>query len=324
MQVTMKHDRVDILRIVLPALVAIGLFVFSSFYLYLPYFERCLLNEKKAMVKELVRSSWNMVNFVHQEGTKGIYSVEEGKAIAIDHLREMKYGIDEKDYFWISDFSPTLIMHPYRPDLVGKDMSNFVDPNGTRIFVEFLKTAQRDGEGFVSYLWQSRDDKKHIVPKLSFIKAFKPWGWIIGTGIYIEDVRQEVDALSRRLIIAALGILVLVSIVAWYQIHRAVKVLKMRRQAEAQLLEYKDQLDLKVSQRTAELSGANKDLKKIINEMNSLKGTIPICMNCKKIRDDHGCWEQLEKYITEHSEADFSHGICEKCMEKLYPDTDDE
>ena len=324
MQATMKHDRIDILRIVLPALFAIGLFVLSSFYLYLPYFEKCLLDEKKTMLEELVQSAWNMVHYIHQEVSMGIYSIEEGKTIAIGHLREMKYGRDKKDYFWINDFSPAMVMHPYRPDLVGKDMSDFVDPNGTRIFVEFLKTAQRDGEGFVSYLWQSRDEKKHIVPKLSFIKAFKPWGWIIGTGIYIEDVQQEVGALSRKLIIASLGILVLVSIVAWYQIHRAVKVLKMRRQAEAQLLEYKDQLEFKVAQRTAELSSANTELKKIIDEMHSLKGTIPICMHCKKIRNDHGAWEQLEKYITEHSEADFSHGMCEKCMDKFYPDTDDE
>jgi hypothetical protein len=51
-----------------------------------------------------------------------------------------------------------------------------------------------------------------------------------------------------------------------------------------------------------------------------LKGLIPICSNCKQVRDDKGYWSQVETYISNHSEADFSHGICPDCMEKLYPD----
>ena len=61
-------------------------------------------------------------------------------------------------------------------------------------------------------------------------------------------------------------------------------------------------------------------LAKAMDEIKTLRGIIPICMHCKEIRDDDGYWVQLEKYITEHSDAQFSHGICEKCIEKYYPD----
>ena len=66
------------------------------------------------------------------------------------------------------------------------------------------------------------------------------------------------------------------------------------------------------------------ELKGALDEIRSLRGILPICSNCKKIRDDKGYWNQLEKYISDHSEAVFSHGICPECAEKLYPDIETE
>lgn len=62
---------------------------------------------------------------------------------------------------------------------------------------------------------------------------------------------------------------------------------------------------------------------KLEEELLTLKGIIPICMHCKKIRDVKGAWNQLEKYISEHSEAQFSHGICDKCLKENYPEDND-
>ena len=65
---------------------------------------------------------------------------------------------------------------------------------------------------------------------------------------------------------------------------------------------------------------AQKDLEEAVKEIKTLKGIIPICASCKNIRDDKGYWNQIESYIKEHSDADFSHSICPECAEKLYPD----
>lgn len=64
------------------------------------------------------------------------------------------------------------------------------------------------------------------------------------------------------------------------------------------------------------------DLTRALEEIKHLKGIIPICMHCKNIRDDQGYWSRIEKYIQEHSEAEFSHSICPNCMKKLYPDVE--
>lgn len=313
----------ELFDIVLPALVAISLFVFSSFYLFLPNFEKSLLEEKKMMIKELVLSSWHMIQHLDKEVDSGAYNLKYAQEIAINHLRNMKYGSEGKDYFWINDLTPTLIMHPYRPELEGQNMSDYSDPAGTKIFMEFVNMVTRDKQGYVSYLWQWKDDESRIVPKLSFVKEYKPWGWVIGTGIYIEDVNDEVALMSRRLIVASIMILILVSLIAWFQIHRALKELKIRLRAEAELIQYKEQLETKVKNRTAELSKANTELHKALDEIKTLSGVIPICMHCKEIRDDKGSWNKLEKYISEHSEAQFSHGICDKCLKEHYPEEAD-
>ena len=71
--------------------------------------------------------------------------------------------------------------------------------------------------------------------------------------------------------------------------------------------------------RERELSEANQALEQALREVKVLRGFIPICASCKKIRNDQGSWQQLEDYLWEHSEAEFSHGICSACMQKLYP-----
>ena len=62
------------------------------------------------------------------------------------------------------------------------------------------------------------------------------------------------------------------------------------------------------------------DLQKALAEVKKLSGMLPICSSCKKIRDDEGYWQQIEEYIRDHSEAEFTHGICNDCVKELYPD----
>ncbi|MBU0480019.1 MAG: DUF3365 domain-containing protein [Proteobacteria bacterium] len=85
-----------------------------------------------------------------------------------------------------------------------------------------------------------------------------------------------------------------------------------------------DHLEEKVEERTRELKAANRELQKALDEIKTLKGIVPICMHCKEIRDDKGYWNQLEKFISDHSEAQFSHSICDKCLEKHYPEYKEE
>ncbi|MGD8971256.1 MAG: cache domain-containing protein, partial [Desulfobacterales bacterium] len=163
---------------------------------------------------------------------------------AVEELRRLRYGPESKDYFWINDMHPHLIMHPYRPDLEGKDISGFSDPSGKKLFVEFVKTVKNDGAGYVDYRWQWKDDPQRIVPKISYVKGFDPWDWIIGTGIYVEDVRAEIAAITRWLTAVCLTILLLIIALSGYVIWQSAGSQRRQRLADEALRESEEKYRL--------------------------------------------------------------------------------
>ena len=89
-------------------------------------------------------------------------------------------------------------------------------PRGVRIFVEFADLVRRKKEGYLEYVWQWKDDPRRLVPKESYIRGFEPWGWIIGTGIYIDDVNAEIGRIEQNLVRVSGAIAVLVSLLLLY------------------------------------------------------------------------------------------------------------
>jgi hypothetical protein len=98
-----------------------------------------------------------------------------------------------------------------------------------------------------------------------------------------------------------------------------------RLRAEEQLRELLAELELRVESRTQDLRQTNEELKAALANVKTLRGLLPICATCKRVRDDQGYWNQIEAYLSSHSDAHFTHGICPECAKKLYPDyCDDE
>ncbi|MBI4792210.1 MAG: cache domain-containing protein [Deltaproteobacteria bacterium] len=313
----------EYLKIVVPAVTAVILFVVAVFGYFLPAYRESLMNGKKEMIQELVHTAWNIVAGFEQQERSGVMSRERAQHTALEQIRTLRYGTENKDYFWINDMRPYMIMHPYRSDLEGHDISDFSDSQGVLLFKNFVETVRQQNEGYVSYMWQGKDNPDHIVPKLSFVKGFAPWDWIIGTGIYLEDVEQEIALLTRRLLEVSLTILALVSLLSGLLVLQAVRAAGLRRKAENELREYQNQLENLVAERTANLKQTNDSLRSALADIKTLRGIVPICSFCKKIRDDKGYWNQLEKFVSEHSTAEFSHSICPKCLEERYPDTEE-
>jgi PAS domain S-box-containing protein len=204
----MKHL---VLRTVLPALLAIALFTGVVFFHILPAFNRVIMDQKRLMIRELTESAWNVLARCEASERAGDLTREQAQAAAISQVRSLHYGQESKDYFFIIDMLPRMIVHPYRPDLEGDDLREFTDPQGKRLFVEMVHAVEQGGAGYVNYQWQWKDDSRRVVPKLSYVKNFAPWGWIIGTGVYIDDVAAERTALTERLQAESLAILAVVS-----------------------------------------------------------------------------------------------------------------
>jgi signal transduction histidine kinase len=219
-------------RIILPVSLTVILFGLTIFLLLLPLIEKKLMDGKREMIRELTESSWSILAAHAQEERDGLLTRQKAQASAIENLRRLRYGPELKDYFWINDMHPRIVMHPYRPDLEGKDISGFSDPNGKRLFVEFVKVVKAKSAGYVDYEWQWKDDPGRIVPKISYVKGFEPWGWIVGTGIYVEDVRAEIAAITRKLTLICLGILAIIVALSVYVVQRSMIVEREKKQAE--------------------------------------------------------------------------------------------
>lgn len=218
-------------RIVVPAALTIILFLLTIFLLIIPMMERYMMDGKREGILHLTETAWSILSLYHSQAERGEISEADAKQRAIDHLEHLRYGPDLQDYFWINDTTPVMIMHPYRPDLVGQNVADFRDPAGNRLFARMVDTVETSGAGFVDYLWQWKGDSAHIVPKISYVKGFQPWNWVIGTGIYVEDVRAEISAVTRKLTLACLGIMAVVVGLSGYMIWAASVDQRARRAA---------------------------------------------------------------------------------------------
>jgi len=137
----------------------------------------------KEKLKNIVDITYNAIQSL--DSRSGLTKSEK-KQSALNIIKNMRYN--DNGYIWINDMNPKMIMHPIKPDLNGKDLSDFKDPNGKHLFNEFVKVCRERGEGFVDYMWPKPGYDKPVA-KLSYVKLFKPWNWILGTGIYLDGIK---------------------------------------------------------------------------------------------------------------------------------------
>ncbi len=146
-----------------------------------------LLEDRKVKTRHVVETAYGVLQRFHSLQEKGQLTEAQAKQEAIATVKSLRYETSE--YFWINDLEPRVVMHPIKPELDGKDVSGYKDPDGNALFVEFVKVARASGSGYVDYLWPKPGAEKPVA-KTSYVMLFKPWGWVIGSGIYIDDVNR--------------------------------------------------------------------------------------------------------------------------------------
>jgi methyl-accepting chemotaxis protein len=154
-----------------------------------------VIRERQGKLRAAVESVHGMLAYQASLAKAGTITEAAAKQAAAATLRSLRY--DGQEYFWVNDLQPRMVIHPTRPELEGKDLSDFKDPTGKAIFVEFVKAARdgAGGAGVVSYLWP-KPGATEPIRKTSYVKLFAPWGWVVGSGVYLDDV--DADMSSER------------------------------------------------------------------------------------------------------------------------------
>jgi len=146
-----------------------------------------LYETKVSKLKDLVDTTIGLLTECDQKIKNEELSLEDAMKEAANRIRNIRYSGEE--YFWINDLHPKMVMHPYKSELEGKDLSDMKDPRGKKLFVEFVEICRNKGEGYSQYMWPKHQGSQPV-PKISYVKLFEPWKWIVGTGVYLDDLEE--------------------------------------------------------------------------------------------------------------------------------------
>ncbi len=217
------------------------IFIGLIFLYFMPYYEDDLMRGRKQGLTNTIDLAYTLVTEYQARVDKGEFTLEDAQKRAATRLHNMRYG--NNDYFWINDMGkpfPTMIMHPTVPALDGTVLDNPKfnkstdfwlgdDPAGRgeaypggakNLFQAFVDVCDKSGQGYVRYMWpKPKKDggaTSELYPKISFVKLYKPWNWVIGTGLYVDDIHTKANELQMMLVwiigglVLGLGLLVYV------------------------------------------------------------------------------------------------------------------
>ncbi|RON02577.1 methyl-accepting chemotaxis protein [Pseudomonas brassicacearum] len=168
-----------------------------------------LYQAKAQKTQHVVQTASGILAYYHDLETAGTLTREAAQKQALSVVRGLRY--DQSDYFWINDLTPVMVMHPTNPKLEGQNLSMIKDPDGFALFNEMVVIAKAKGAGMVDYRWP-KPGASTPVQKTSYVKLFEPWGWVIGSGVYIDDMQAEFYAQMWQTSLVGLAIAVLMAL----------------------------------------------------------------------------------------------------------------
>jgi methyl-accepting chemotaxis protein len=164
------------------------------------YHQRTSVEKVKIEVEEELKKQTMFLFSILEaeyEKNKNILSKDALQERLKDIVNATRYS--KTGYFWINDLDAVVLIHPINPKLNNKDMHEYKDPNGKQIFKEFADIAKKDKEGFIDYVWPKPGfDQPQL--KVSFVKLFAPYNWVIGTGEYVENATAKIQAEALKTI----------------------------------------------------------------------------------------------------------------------------
>ncbi|RIX46903.1 MAG: methyl-accepting chemotaxis protein [Rhodocyclales bacterium GT-UBC] len=170
-----------------------------------------MLEDRKQKTRNLVEVGLGIIEHHQKLAAAGKLSEDDAKAAAREALRNLRY--DKSDYFFVIDTNHKYVLLPTKPENEGQDKGSMQDANG-KYLIRDLVSAGKAGGGFVEY-WFPKPGQQQAEPKISYANLFAPWNWVIGTGIYIDDIEREYRANALLLGGISVALLIVLSLLGW-------------------------------------------------------------------------------------------------------------
>lgn len=156
--------------------------------------------QQVAALRHLVEVAHSQLNEYDARVRSGELTLADAQKRARERLRNLRY--DGKEYFWVNDLAPVMVMHPYKPELEGTSLAGFTDPDGKHVFTDMVALCRARGEGALEYRWP-KPGEADAVGKVSYVKLFEPWGWVVGTGAYVDGLHSELADVTWTIVVVA-------------------------------------------------------------------------------------------------------------------------
>lgn len=225
-----------------------------------------MMDERRLKNRNVVETAYGVIDHFYKLSQSGKMTEEAAKAAAMATVNDLRY--DKKEYFWINDLNHKLLVHPLRPESVGKDVSDI------KVYVEFVNMAKKQGEGFI-YYEQKLPDKAPL-PKISFIKLFTPWGWVVGSGIAVDDVNSAFWKTAATLAIIGIFVMVAMLTLVFFVSASILRQLGAEPDVVATVVKTVAQgnLAIKVETRANDNSSLMFDMKEMVQRLKTIVGEI--------------------------------------------------
>ncbi|MBU1344235.1 MAG: cache domain-containing protein [Proteobacteria bacterium] len=193
------------------------------------------MEAKKDVIVEQIQTVTSILQNYAGLEQQGLLTKEKAQLQAKEILRKIRYSKNQENYFFIVDKDVRSVMHPLRESLEGHDMKNIKDRNNKKYILAMVDVVKKQGHGFVTYSWYLPQDKEKTVPKLAYVQLFEPWGWIIGTGIYVYDIENMIKKEKHVITQFFIGFIFILFILAVFIVFMGVETEKRRILAETKL-----------------------------------------------------------------------------------------
>ncbi|ABB30326.1 integral membrane sensor hybrid histidine kinase [Geobacter metallireducens RCH3] len=204
-------------KIFLMSTVAVFVIIAGLLGFFLPLLESKLIHERTDNASHIVDAARSIAAHYHSLQLRGELSEPEARRLAVNTLRALRYNVN--GYVWVHDLENRMVMHPLQPELEGHYLTRLADARGKPLFLTMNNLVRREGKGEVDYLWP-RPGEQEPSRKVSYVSLFEPWQWVLGSGVYLDDVQDEISMLEARVITGALVTLLLSVVFSAYAAYR--------------------------------------------------------------------------------------------------------
>lgn len=203
-------------KLLMPIVLTFGVIIITLFYYVLPKIYDSIFEKKKEGLVNVVELAYTVISGLDKQVNSGLITMEEAQKQAKSTIKSMRF--EKKNYYFVFDYEK-MVIQPVAPERENKPLSFFKDDNKVEYLTEGAELCKKSGEGFVFY-HKAKPKSDIPIPKLSFLREYKKWGWIIGAGVYFDDIDKDYAAIREDILIVFSSILLIVGMLLYFNIKK--------------------------------------------------------------------------------------------------------